>query len=551
MPWNAQDRRRHEGEEAARTLTAAVEAADDEAPADGLEDVEPRPPRGARARVDGRDVVVSWQPVPGPAGPVTYRVVRRTGRAGTAREVAVGELSGTEITDTEAPVGTDARYAVVAVHGGRGVSEPVETSPVTITPEVCDLRVRAGEASVTASWQAPAEAVRVDAWRREGAAPRGPGDGVRVETDGAGFRDRDVRPDAEYFYRVRAVYLTSNGHARASEGLVRRATPGPPPPPVLDLAVSADGGTGVRVHWTRPPRGRVVLRVGPEPSRWEPGAVVGPDEAAAHGPEAVREPEPEPVPGPEPVREGDPGPGRERAELLLGAGISHVLAVTVAGDRAVVGRSVRIATAPPVGGCARSASTPRSGWGGPGRTRPPRPWSPGRPRPLGAGAHAGTGRVRERAVHPAPVRGGRRLRGRHGIRPGAGERPHRRGDGRRGGGGRSRVRHRAGPGGDLLPRGDGRSATARTRRPPGRGPGLRHARGVRGLHRGGGAAALGGPGACPGDPALPAPGRGRAGVGAREASPGSGPGWLMCFPAAADDDRAARLRQPSVKELRL
>ncbi|MEE2044566.1 fibronectin type III domain-containing protein, partial [Nocardiopsis tropica] len=89
MPWNAQDRRRHEGEEAARTLTAAVEAADDEAPADGLEDVEPMPPRGARARVDGRDVVVSWQPVPGPAGPVTYRVVRRTGRAGTAREVAV------------------------------------------------------------------------------------------------------------------------------------------------------------------------------------------------------------------------------------------------------------------------------------------------------------------------------------------------------------------------------------------------------------------------------------------------------------------------------
>jgi hypothetical protein len=552
MPWDAQDRRRYEDEVpvAARTLAAAAEAAaDDEAPAAGPGEVEPMPPRGVRARVDGRDVVVSWQPGPGPAGPVTYRVVRRTGRAGTAREVAVGELPGTEITDTEAPVGTDARYAVVAVRGGRGVSEPVETSPVMITPEVCDLRVRAGEASVTASWQAPAEAVRVDAWRREGAAPRGPGDGVRVETDGAGFRDCDVRPDAEYFYRVRAVYLTSNGHARASEGLVRRVTPGPPPPPVLDLAVSADGGTGVRVHWTRPPRGRVVLRVGPEPSRWEPGAVVGPDEVAAHGPEAVREPEP--VPGPEPVREGDPGPGRERAELLLDAGIGHVLAVTVAGDRAVVGRSVRIATAPPVGGlrAERFDTSVRLGWTWPDEAAAALvSWTP---EPPGGPEHArgpgGSGSARctrrqygadggfEAAMGSDPVRvsvrtvvvaGGEEAVG----APVSVTVP-----------GRAVISYRVETAGLLRRERVVHLVADRACAMP--EVSVVYAEGEVQPHSGAQGRVLA---------TLPSR-RLDAGerVSVRVRPPrGSGPGWLMCFPAA-DDDRAARLRQPPVKELRL
>src|SRR5690606_18863165 len=40
--------------------------------------------------------------------------------------------------------------------------------------------------------------------------------------------------------------------------------------------------------------------------------------------------------------------GRCRAELSLPAGTSHVLAVTVAGDRAVAGESVQVVAAPPV-----------------------------------------------------------------------------------------------------------------------------------------------------------------------------------------------------------
>ncbi|WP_150250408.1 hypothetical protein [Nocardiopsis deserti] len=278
-------------EEAARALAAAADAAaDDEALTARLGEVATLPPRGVEARVDGRSVVVSWQPSPTLAGSVTYRVTRRTGRDGSAREALVGELSGSEITDTGAPVGAEARYAVVAVRGGTGVSEEASSAPVMIAPEVSSLRVRAGERSVSGSWQAPAEAVRVEVLRGVGAPPRGAGDGVRVETDGSGFCDTDVEMDVEYHYRVRAVYVTSNGHARGSAGLVRRASPGPCPEAVRDLSVVPDGGADFRASWTRPSRGKVVLRVGEEPPGWPLGTVVGPDDLESYGREVAQTP---------------------------------------------------------------------------------------------------------------------------------------------------------------------------------------------------------------------------------------------------------------------
>ncbi|WP_026127642.1 hypothetical protein, partial [Nocardiopsis lucentensis] len=128
--------RSDEREEAARALAAAVDiAADDDVLAARLGEVEPLPPRGASARVDGHHVVVSWQPSPSLAGSVTYRVARRTGRGGSAREVVVGEVSGTRLTDDGIPVGSEARYTVVAVRGGRGVSTAVSTPAGMIPPE--------------------------------------------------------------------------------------------------------------------------------------------------------------------------------------------------------------------------------------------------------------------------------------------------------------------------------------------------------------------------------------------------------------------------------
>lgn len=268
-------------EEAARALAAACAlAADDDGLRARLGEVPPLPPREVRARVEGRGAVVVWRPSPSLVGRIGYRVVRRVGRG--AREALAGEVSGTEFIDPGLPVGTEVRYAVAAVREGRGASEPGVTDPVLLAPEVGDLSVHAGEDEVTGAWRVPPEAVRVEVVRGEGAPPRG-GDGVRVATDGMGFRDRGVRPDVEYYYRVRAVYLTSGGSARGSEGLVRRVVPGPPPPPVEDLLVVPDGEGGFTASWTPPARGRVSLRTAAARPPWPPGTRVPPAEVAAHG----------------------------------------------------------------------------------------------------------------------------------------------------------------------------------------------------------------------------------------------------------------------------
>ncbi|CAL9419734.1 hypothetical protein SUDANB121_01845 [Nocardiopsis dassonvillei] len=268
-------------EEAARALAAACAlAADDDGLRARLGEVPPLPPREVHARVEGRGAVVEWRPSPSLVGRIGYRVLRRVGRGG--RQAPAGEVTGTEFIDPGLPVGAEVRYTVAAVREGRGASEPVVTDPVLLAPEVADLSVHAGESEVTGSWRVPPEAVRVEVVRGEGAPPRG-GDGVRVVTDGMGFRDPDVRPDVEYYYRVRAVYLTSGGSARGSEGLVRRVVPGPPPPPVEDLLVVPDGEGGFTASWTPPRRGRVSLRAAAAPPPWPPGTRVSPAELAAHG----------------------------------------------------------------------------------------------------------------------------------------------------------------------------------------------------------------------------------------------------------------------------
>ena len=193
--------------------------------------------------------------------------------------------------------------------------------------DVTDLRVWSGEASVSGTWRVPAEAVRVEVLRAVGGPPRGRGDGVgvEVEPDGTGFVDTGVSPGVEYHYLVRAVYVTSRGRVRGSAGLVVRAAPGPPPSPVLDLSVTA-GGAGLVASWSPPPRGRVVLFTSELPPPWPPGRRVSADRWAELGSAVAAEP----------VLEAG---GRARAELELPAGVWYLLAVTVAGEQAVVGRS--------------------------------------------------------------------------------------------------------------------------------------------------------------------------------------------------------------------
>ena len=222
-----------------------------------------------------------------------------------------------------------------------------------LTPDVADLRLRSGRHSVTASWRAPEEAVRVEVLRACGAPPRGVGDGVAVSTDGSGFQDHTVEPGREYFYRIRVVYLTSAGLTRTSEGLVRRAAPGPGPLPVSDLAVERREGTTV-VSWPSPPLGRVSVWVGPREPVWVRGARLTERDLAAFGTEAVEAPGP--VAG-----------GRIGVRVSVPPGTSHVLAVTVAGEERVAGAHRRVTEVPQVRElrAQRFGSTVRLSWSWP------------------------------------------------------------------------------------------------------------------------------------------------------------------------------------------
>lgn len=319
-------------EDAARDLASAVElAADDERLSLRLDSITPAPPREVAARVDGRRVVVTWRPSTSVVGRVSYRVTRRSGREGGDREESLGEVSGTELVDDRLGVGSDAHYTVVAVRGGLGVSPAASSRPVMLTPEVCELRPVVRESVVSATWRPPPEAVRVEVLRGEGAPPHGTGpEVVPVEHDGSGFHDTSVLPDVEYFYLVRAVYLTSQGHARRSEGEVFRALPGPRAVPVRDLRVDSQEG-GFVASWTPPERGRVLVFTGRRDPSVVPGSEVDTGSRA-------------PVDG-EPDLDAD---GRCRLPLVLPAGVTHVLAVTVAGESAVAGACVRVVAAPPV-----------------------------------------------------------------------------------------------------------------------------------------------------------------------------------------------------------
>lgn len=320
----------------------------------------PAPPLDVTARVDGWRAVVTWRPSTNAEAPASYRVTRRTGRGGAARAEPLGEVTGTELVDDSIGVGVDAHYTVVAVREGHGVSETVASAPVMIAPDVSDVTTAVGESEVSVSWRRPPEALRVEVRRGAGTPPHDRGAGVvSVEHDGSGFHDTSVRTDQEYFYRVRAVYMTSQGWTRGSPGLLIRAVPGPKAEPVRDLRIDSGEG-GPVASWTPPKRGRVSLYTDRSATTSTPGP---PLEGA---PLEGTPPEGSPLEG-EPVRGAD---GRCRMPLSLPAGVAHVVAVTVDGESRVRGASVRVTVAPPVTGlrAERFDTVVRLGWTWPEHT---------------------------------------------------------------------------------------------------------------------------------------------------------------------------------------
>jgi hypothetical protein len=323
---------------AARLAEALRLASDDGALAEWLMALPPPAPGRADACLDGDQVVVTWEPSAALAGRVRYRVRRGTGRPprspaeGTAVVVRDG---GHEAIDATAPVGTDLFYTVFADRGGAARASATSTAAVIRAPDVTAVTVTVAETSVAASWRVPPGAESVLVVRAAGRGPRGPDDGTPVQASLTGFSETGLRTGTEYFFRITAAYLGSDGQRRLAAGVVVAAVPAPEPEPVTGLDVAVAGpGTAV-ASWAPPRYGQVRLVLSETPAAWPAGTRLTPGQAAAGSREVAGM-----------VRHG--AEGRDSLTLALSPGRHYLCALTWQGSTVVAGESAEVVMAEPV-----------------------------------------------------------------------------------------------------------------------------------------------------------------------------------------------------------
>jgi hypothetical protein len=333
-------------EQAASLLAEAIGRAGDDTELPGqLAAVPPPPPREAAARMDGDHVLITWKASLANAGPIQYRVMRGQDRAPISPAEGtpiVTQTERTDVTDTEAPPGTELFYSVFAARGGETWSSPDLARPTMFTPDVTELSVTTGDESVAASWRPHPGTDSVHVVRRENAPPRGPEDGTAVETSLTRFAETGLRTGAEYYYRITASFRAPDGQRRYSAGVLARAVPEPAPQAVTDLEADGptDRGPLIRVAWTPPPYGQVRLVRSDKPVPWSAGTSLRAEDTAG-----LSE-----IPG-LPRRGTD---GRDVLELRLPPGRHYLLALTTGRNASVAGNSALVWLVEPVRGLTAS-----------------------------------------------------------------------------------------------------------------------------------------------------------------------------------------------------
>ncbi|MDR7279112.1 hypothetical protein [Catenuloplanes atrovinosus] len=321
-------------EHAAELLVAATrEASDDTDLAGRLRALAPPPPPSVRAGAVMDRVSVGWDPSPARTGGISYQVVRTRGRAAGAAADGdvVGGTESNEIVDRAPPAGDDLWYTVFARRADGAWSAGASTGPVTLLPDVTALTATAGETDVRVTWTVRSDATGV-------AVTRLPG-GARVpEVARTGFAEKGLPSGRECRYLVRVVYAGAGGTPVTSPGVTVTVTPQPPPAEVRDLAVVPLPGQSadrLRLAWTRPPGGEVVLRSAPHRPRWQPGAELAATELSTYGDELTGHVEL----GPD---------GRDGLTVRAPSGRVFVTAFSTGAGRAICGPTIAVTNTAPV-----------------------------------------------------------------------------------------------------------------------------------------------------------------------------------------------------------
>lgn len=281
-------------------------------------------PRDVQAVLDGSSVELSW--VAPPVRGTSYRVERHVVHPEDHRSAhVVGTTSSTSLEDAGIPIGVAARYTVTALSDGR--TSPAATSPapgVFLDGDIDTVALEVVNGDVVLTWPAAQLGAARVVVEREVDPTAGIKAPLRrlIPTEPGRLIDDKVDLGVPYSYRVALRYNQPDGTVVNTPGRTVTVTVTPPPQPVRELWSSGTDGAGAStISFPTVTAGEVTLYA--DGTGW-PAAGTELSTAdlehlsATNGARTV-------------------GTGRRRVVDHAGRGRVRYQAVTVSGQRAVVG----------------------------------------------------------------------------------------------------------------------------------------------------------------------------------------------------------------------
>lgn len=240
--------------------------------ADALEElgrIVPAPPPRVKCAIDGASVSVRWDSSPSP-GELSYEI--RMLQAGRKPVVVAAGADQLEHQQKVTP-GDEVRFEVRTERAG-AKSDWTASVAIKASYPAQDLVADCGDGQVVLRWSAlPGQMLRIT--REGGRETRAIGTATEPP-----LVDKNVVNGINYRYSATAVY--GAGEVEADQVVTVEATPVPMPVPPPDVAATPEAGQ-VRVSWSLPPSGTVLVFRSAQPPRFVSGQELAPDELATLG----------------------------------------------------------------------------------------------------------------------------------------------------------------------------------------------------------------------------------------------------------------------------
>lgn len=235
---------------------------------------------------NGKQIGLKWSASKS-RGPIRYLLVRKRNTSPTRYDD--GELLRTQselaAQDERPAPGVCWHYAVFAERYGAYSVRGAAAEPIVLAGEIEELDAQAGDGSVNLRYRLSPEALGLEAWRKPGAAPTRPGDGIAVALSDTCLIDTGLENGKPYGYLIVTRYKSpkAGGADILSDGTRLVLTPMSPPPMLRDLTGSCQNGQ-IQLSWSpvaAPARLRFYKSA--KPCSYKPGQLISLAHADALG----------------------------------------------------------------------------------------------------------------------------------------------------------------------------------------------------------------------------------------------------------------------------